>query len=235
MPQKNRRFTDFRRFPRSISVKSIVVVMSQRKDATRYFAIATTRRKSFSTNFGSTLYPPLFFVAMQGRQCFREVRTMPYRHRVGTHKHRTDPPVATIHIKFFFVAIWVWSSFASLSISRITFSERRNSIIIFLNHVSPINRSGMLKNCRFLQFFWSWFAVWYSRSPFFFPYLWPSGRPFLIHMFEIEKIQHGLDILLVICCAISQEVSARAVDDANLPIRQTCSALCSWLHVDYLA
>ena len=29
IPQVNRRFTDFRRFPRSISVKSIVVVMSQ--------------------------------------------------------------------------------------------------------------------------------------------------------------------------------------------------------------
>ena len=29
MPHINRRFTDFRRFPRSISVKSIVVVMSQ--------------------------------------------------------------------------------------------------------------------------------------------------------------------------------------------------------------
>ena len=59
MPQINRRFTDFRRFPCSISVKSIVVVMSQRRDATRMFAIATTRRKSFVTNFGSTLYPPL--------------------------------------------------------------------------------------------------------------------------------------------------------------------------------
>ena len=59
IPQVNRPFTDFRRFPRSISVKSIVVVMSQRRDGTRKFAIATTRRKSFATNFGSMLYPPL--------------------------------------------------------------------------------------------------------------------------------------------------------------------------------
>ena len=58
MPQVNRPLTDFRRFPRSISVKSIVVVMSQMRDATRKFAIATTRR-SFATNFGRTLYPPL--------------------------------------------------------------------------------------------------------------------------------------------------------------------------------
>ena len=27
---------------------------------------------------------------------------MPYRHRVGTHKVRTDPPVATIYIELFF-------------------------------------------------------------------------------------------------------------------------------------
>ena len=27
---------------------------------------------------------------------------MPYGHRVGTHKVRTDPPVATIHVEFFF-------------------------------------------------------------------------------------------------------------------------------------
>ena len=50
-----------------------------------------------------------------------------------------------------------------------------------------------------------------------------------------EEIQHGLDVLLVFCCIISQEVPARAVDDANVPIRQTCSALCSWFHIDYLA
>ena len=54
MPHINRRFTDSLKFPCSISVKSIVAVMSQMRDATRKFAIATTRR-SFATNFGSTV------------------------------------------------------------------------------------------------------------------------------------------------------------------------------------
>ena len=40
----------------------------------------------------------------------------------------------------------------------------------------------------------------------------------------LEEIQHGRDVLLVFCCFISQEVSACAVDDANVPIRQACSA-----------
>ena len=45
-----------------------------------------------------------FLEAMHGRQRFLEVKSMPYRHRhrVGTHKIRTDPPVATIYINFFF-------------------------------------------------------------------------------------------------------------------------------------
>ena len=59
MPQVNRPFTEFRRFPRLISVKSIVAVMSQMRDATRNLAIATTMRKSFATNFGNKLYPLL--------------------------------------------------------------------------------------------------------------------------------------------------------------------------------
>ena len=63
--------------------------------------------------------------------------------------------------------------------------------------------------------------------------VWPALPDVKVR--DREEIQHGLDILLVFCCIISQEVPARAVDDANVPIRQTCSALCFWLHVDYLA
>ena len=39
------------------------------------------------------------------------------------------------------------------------------------------------------------------------------------------EIQHGRDVLLVFCCIISQKVSTRAIDDANVPIRQACPAL----------
>ena len=35
------------------------------------------------------------------RQRFFEVRAVPYWHRVGTHKIRTYPPIATIYIEFF--------------------------------------------------------------------------------------------------------------------------------------
>ena len=63
--------------------------------------------------------------------------------------------------------------------------------------------------------------------------VWPALPDVKVR--DREEIQNGLDVLLVFCCIISQEVPARAVDDANVPIRQTCSALCFWLHIDYLA
>ena len=43
-----------------------------------------------------------FLEAMQCRQRLFEVRAMPYGHRLGTHKVRTDPPIATIYVEFFF-------------------------------------------------------------------------------------------------------------------------------------
>ena len=43
-----------------------------------------------------------FLEALQCRQRLLEIRSMPHRHRVGTDKVRTDPPVTTIYIKFFF-------------------------------------------------------------------------------------------------------------------------------------
>ena len=39
--------------------------------------------------------------ATQGRQCFFEISSMPYGHRVGTNKIRTYPPIATVHTNFF--------------------------------------------------------------------------------------------------------------------------------------
>ena len=47
----------------------------------------------------------LILEATQGRQCFFEISSMPYGHRVGTNKIRTDPPIAAVHIDFFFSSV----------------------------------------------------------------------------------------------------------------------------------
>ena len=50
-----------------------------------------------------------------------------------------------------------------------------------------------------------------------------------------EEIENGLNVLLVVCCVISQEVPAREVDDASVPVREAYFALCFWLNIEYLA
>ena len=51
---------------------------------------------------------------------------------------------------------------------------------------------------------------------------WPAFSDVKVR--DREEIQHGLDVLLVCCCVIFQEVPARAVDDANVP--NTSGMLC---------
>ena len=53
--------------------------------------------------------------------------------------------------------------------------------------------------------------------------VWPAILD--VEVWDREEIQHGRDVLLVFSCIILQEVSTRAVDDANVPIRQASSAL----------
>ena len=53
--------------------------------------------------------------------------------------------------------------------------------------------------------------------------VWPALPD--VEVRDREEIQHGRDVLLVFSCIIFQEVSTRAVDDANVPIRKACPAL----------
>ena len=52
--------------------------------------------------------------------------------------------------------------------------------------------------------------------------MWPAFPD--VKVWDREEIQHGLDVLLVFCCFIFQEVSARAVDNANFS--NTSDMLC---------
>ena len=173
---------------------------------------------------------------MQGRQRFLEDRSMPYWHRVGTHKVRTNPPIATMYINFFFRGnkgvVFVRKSVHlkddffratqldhSLSEPRITDKSIMN-VLVFSFYALLLELI-----CRVV-----FFATLFLPVPVT---VWPALPD--VKVLDREEIQHGRDILLVFCCFIFHEVSTRAVDDANVPIRQTCSALCFWLHVDYLA
>ena len=167
-----------------------------------------------------------FLEAMQSRQCFLEVRSMPYGHRVGTNKIRTDPPITTIYINFFFcgnmtVVFTCKSIHFKDDIFRATqlyhrLSERHVADKSIMNFFILFLSTPLLKLFCRVEF----------SAAFFLPVpvtLW-SALPD-VEVRDGEEIQHGRDVLLVFSCIIFQQVSTCAVDNANVPIRQACSAL----------
>ena len=177
-----------------------------------------------------------FLEAMQGRQRFLEVRSMPYRHRVGTHKIRTYPPIATIYIEFFFCgnmgvilvrqSVHLANHFFSATQFQHGFSEPCITNKTIVNVLVFSFYALLLELICSVVFFITFFlpvpvTVW-------------SALPD-VKVRDREEIKNGLDVLLVFCRIISTEVPARAVDNASVPIRQACFALCFWLNIDYLA
>ena len=69
--------------------------------------------------------------------------------------------------------------------------------------------------------------------PFFLPVAVAVGSPFLYVVIGNRKeVKSELGVLLVLFCSISQEVPARAVDDADVPVRQTYFALCFSFNIE---
>ena len=69
--------------------------------------------------------------------------------------------------------------------------------------------------------------------PLLLPITVPVGSPFLdVVIGNREEIESVLDEFLVLLCYISQEVPARAVDDADVPVRLTYFALCFGFHIE---
>ena len=161
---------------------------------------------------------------------------MPYGHRVGTHKIRTYPPIATIYVEFFFCGnvgvvfvrqfVHLADHFFCATQFQHGFSEpciTNKSIVNVQVSSFPALLLELICNTVF-------------SSTFFLPVpmtVW-SALPD-VKVRDREEIKNGLDVLLVFCRIISLEVPARAVDDASVPVRQTCFALCFWLNIEYLA
>ena len=72
--------------------------------------------------------------------------------------------------------------------------------------------------------------------PFFFPVAVTVGSTFPdVVVGNRKEVKSELDVLLVLFRIISQEVTARAIDDADVPVRQTYFALCFGFNIDCLA
>ena len=161
---------------------------------------------------------------------------MPCRHRVGIHQIRAVPPITTIDINFFFCGnMTVVFACKSVHFKDDFFRATQLDHRLSERHVTDKSIVNV-----FILFLLTPLLKLFCRVEFSATFFLPVPVTVCVALPDVkvrdrEEVQHGRDILLVFCCIISQEVSARAVDDANVPIRQTCSALCFWLHVDYLA
>ena len=69
--------------------------------------------------------------------------------------------------------------------------------------------------------------------PWLLPVTVPVGSPFLYVIIGNRKeVKSVLEVSLVLLCSVSQEVPARAVDDADVPVRQTYFALCFGFRIE---
>ena len=161
---------------------------------------------------------------------------MPYGHRVGTHKIRTYPPIATIYVEFFFCGnvgvVFVRQSvhLADHFFSATQFQHRFSEPCITNKSIVNVQVSS------FPALLYELFCSVVFSITFFLsvPVTVWSALPD-VKVRDREEIKNRLDVLLVLRRIISKEVPARAVDDASVPIRKACFALCFWLNIEYFA
>ena len=106
-----------------------------------------------------------------------------------------------------------------LSEQRVTDKSIMNVFVLFLS--TPLLKLF----CRVV-----FFATFFLPVPVT---MWPALPDVKVR--DREEIKNGLDVLLVFCCIISQEVPARAVDDTSVPIREARFALCFRFNIEYFA
>ena len=146
----------------------------------------------------------LVLEASQGRQCFFEISSMPYGHRVGTNKIRTDPPIAMVHINFFFssvVCVILVCQFIHLTnhfFSATHFDHGLSESCITDETVVNAQEFSLL------AFLFELIRDEVLVIPFFLPVAVTVGSTFLdVEVGNRKEIQHGRDVLLVLCRIIS--------------------------------
>ena len=161
-----------------------------------------------------------FLEAVQCRQCFLEVRSMPCRHRVGIHQIRTDPPITTIDINFFLcgnmtVAFSCKSVHFKDDFFRATQLDHRLSEELVTDK-SIVNVFILFLSTPLLKLFCrvEFFAAFFLPVPVT---VWPALSD--VEVRDGKQIQHGRDVLLVFCSINFHEVSTCAVYNACAPIR----------------
>ena len=160
---------------------------------------------------------------------------MPHRHRVGTNKIRTYPPIVAVHTNFFcsgVVCVILFRQFVHLTTYFFTATQFNH--VLAKSHITdgPVVNTQEISLLAFLleRILDEVLVIF----PFFLPVEVAVGSSFLdVRIWNRKEIESELEVLLVLFRSISQEVTARAVDYADIPVRQTYFALCSGFHIEY--
>ena len=158
---------------------------------------------------------------------------MPYGHRVGTHYVRTNPPVVSIDSNFLFsdaVRVVFVHQFVHLTTYFFIAANVNHVLAESLITDEPVVNTQEIS---LLAFLLERVRGEVLVIPFLLPVTVPVGSPFLDEIIGNRKeVKSVLDESLVLFRSISKEVPARAVNNADVPERQTHFALCLGFHIE---
>ena len=158
---------------------------------------------------------------------------MPYKHRVGTNKIRTDPPIVAVHTNFFcsnVVRVILVRQFVHLTTYLFTATQFNHVLAeSFITDEQVVNTQEI----SLLAFLLERIRDEVLVIPFLLPVAVAVGSPFLdVKIGNRKEVKSVLEVSLVLFRSISQEEPACAVDDADVPVRQTYFALCFGFHIE---
>ena len=159
---------------------------------------------------------------------------MSYGHRVGTNKIRTDPPIVSINSNFIrsdVVRVIFVRLFVHLTTYHFTATQVNHGLSESLITDEPVVNT---QENSLLAFLLERIRDEVFVIPLLLPVAGQVGSSFLdLVIGNRKEVKSVLDEFLVLLRSISQEVPARAVDDADVPVRQTYFALCFGFHIEW--
>ena len=144
---------------------------------------------------------------------------MPNWHRIRTNCVRTNPPIVAVHTNFFWsdvVRVVFVRQFVHLTTYFFSATDIKHIFAELLVADEPVvdTQEELL-----LAFLLERIRDEVLVSPWLLPVTVPVGSPFLYVVIRNREEIHGvLDKFLVLLRSVSQEVPARAIDDADVPV-----------------
>ena len=151
---------------------------------------------------------------------------MPNWHRIGTNCVRTNPPIVSVHTNFFWsdvVRVVFVRQFVHITTYFFTATQFNHILAELLITDEPVVNTQEMSLPAFLL---ERIGDVILLVPWLLPVTVPVRSPFLYIVVRNRKEVHRvLDEFLILLSSFSQEVPARAVDDADVPVCQPCFAL----------